>query len=107
MYGHKSVDELTEEERAAGAAEIVSYYTDRYGIGRNRDKTTYEIDPQTALKVIYIRWSMAQNYYVRYRSSIVAKDVSETTIAAIRENQSRLLGVDIEQSYEPSSAAAE
>ena len=100
MYGHKSVDELTEEERAAGAAEIVSYYTDRYGIGRNRDKTTYEIDPQTALKVIYIRWSMAQNYYVRYRSSIVAKDVSETTIAAIRENQSRLLGVDIEQSYE-------
>ena len=100
MYGKKSADELTEEERASHAEEIVQYYTDRYGIGRNRDKTTYEIDPQTALKVIYIRWSMAQNYYVRYRASTVAKNVSETTVAAIRENQSRLLGVDIEKAYE-------
>ena len=99
MYGKKSVDELTEEESASHAEEIVQYYTERYGIGRNRDKTTYEIDPQTALKVIYIRWSLAQNYYVRYRASVVAKNVSETTVAAVRENQSRLLGVDIEQSW--------
>lgn len=100
MYGKKSVDELTEEQQASHAEEIVQYYTDYYGIGRNRDKTTYEIDPQTALKVIYIRWSLAQNYYVRYRASTVAKNVSETTVAAIRENQSRLLGVDIEQACE-------
>ena len=100
MYGHRSVDELTEEERGATAEEIVNYYIDRYGVGMNRDKTTYEIDPQTALKVIYIRYSLAQNYYVRYRASVVAKNVSETTIAAVRENQPRLLGVDIEESYE-------
>ncbi|MBQ6293887.1 MAG: penicillin-binding protein [Lachnospiraceae bacterium] len=100
MYGKKSVDELTEEESASHAEEIVSYYTERYGIGRNRDKTTYEIDLPTTVKLIYIRWSMAQNYYVRYRASVVARDVSETTVAAIRENQSRLLGVDIEQANE-------
>ena len=100
MYGHKSVEELTDEEREAHAEEIVEYYTSRYGIGMNRDKSTYEIDPQTALKVIYVRWSLAQNYYVRYRASVVAKDVSETTVAAIRENSSQLLGVDIEESYE-------
>ncbi len=100
MYGRKSVDELKDEEKNTTAEQILVYYTDRYGVGKNADKTTYEIDPETALKLIYIRYSLAQNYYVRYRTSTVAKNVSEATVVDIRENAPKLLGVDIEQTYE-------
>ena len=100
MYGYKEVGQLSEEEQKTTAEEILAYYINRYGIGKNADKTTYEIDPQTALKLIYIRFSLAQNFYVRYRTSVVAKNVSESTVVDIRENARKLLGVDVEQSYE-------
>lgn len=100
MYGYKEVGELSDEERETTAEDILKYYIAYYGIGQNADKTTYEIDPQTALKLVYIRFSLAQNFYVRYRPSVVARDVDEATVVDIRENAPRLLGVDIGQSYE-------
>ena len=100
MYGKKAVSELSEEERSASSQDIVQYYMNRFGVGRNQDKTTYEIDPATALKVIYIRYSLSLNFYVRYRPSVVARNISDETMVAIRENASQLLGVDIQQSYE-------
>ena len=61
--------------------------------------TLKKIDPQTALKVAYIRFSMYANYYVRYNASVVARGVREETVAAIREHAAELKGVDIAQDY--------
>ncbi|MBQ4425380.1 MAG: penicillin-binding protein [Lachnospiraceae bacterium] len=99
MYGLTNVSLLTDEQKDTTSQQIVDYYIDRFGIGKNSDKTTYEIDPQTALKVAYIRFSMYANYYVRYNASVVARGVREETVAAIREHAAELKGVDIAQDY--------
>ena len=98
MYGKASISLLTDEEKATTADEIVAFYADKFGVGQNEDKTTYVLDNATTLKLLYIRYSMYANFYVRYRTSTVAVDVSEKTIAAIREHASELKGVDIAQS---------
>ena len=98
MYGKKNVEELSESQAATTSQEIIEHYRDFFGIGRRADGSRYEVDPETALKLIYIRYSMYANYYVRYHSTTVAENVKEETIAAVREHAQELLGVDIEQS---------
>ncbi len=99
MYGRTSVSQLSEEEVRTSAQEIVDFYADKFGIGQNEDGSTYEISPQTRLKLLYIRYSMYANYYTRYVPSLVASDVREETVAAVLEHASELGGVEIEQSY--------
>ena len=98
MYGRESTADLTTQETETTPQQILDHYCDFFGVGRNEDRSEYEIDPQTALKLVWIRYSMYINYYVRYNPSTVAEGVKEETVAAIREHQEELLGVDIAQS---------
>lgn len=95
MYGRSSVSQLSDLEMRTTPRQIVDYYADKFGVGVDEEGNPYEIDPQTALKLIYIRYSMYANYYMRYIVSVVAEDVKQETVAAIREHQGELLGVDI------------
>jgi penicillin-binding protein 2 len=99
MYGRTSVSQLSESELQTDAQAIMDFYSDKFGIGVNEDGSRYTLDPQTALKLLYIRYSMYANYYTRYNPSTVAEDVKEETVAAIREHAAELGGVDIEQTY--------
>lgn len=99
MYGKKSVDELTEEQRATTGQEIIDHYRDLFGIGEYGDGTVYSLSREKALACVYIRYSMYSNYFMRYNASVVARDVKMETIAAVRENAPQLLGVDVETSY--------
>ncbi len=99
MYGKTSVTLLSDEQKAATKQDILEFYMKKFGVGVNADKTTYEVEPEAALKCLYIRYSMYSYYYVRYNAAVVARNVKDETVAAIREHAASLRGVDIGQSY--------
>ena len=98
MYGKRSIEELSTEQMHTTAREILRHYEDFFGVGKRADGSEYYVDAPSALKLIYIRYSLYANFYVRYHASVVAEDVKEETIAAIREHAQELKGVDIAQS---------
>ena len=97
MYGRTSVSQLSEFEMATTAQEIFDYYANRFGVGEDANGKPYEISLETAMKLIYIRYSMYGTYYMRYIPTVVSTDVKPETVAAIREHAGELLGVDIAQ----------
>lgn len=97
IYGHSTISQLTEEERNATATQVVKYLMERYKI--NQSVETDHYDSEMVLKIIYIRYTLAQSSYKRYISYTVASNVSKETMASILENSDKLIGVTIEQDY--------
>ncbi|MGN0294974.1 MAG: penicillin-binding transpeptidase domain-containing protein [Lachnospiraceae bacterium] len=107
----KDVDVYSEEENASEEkTHSVDWYTpeyvveklaDRYGAGitieNGRKEQTYELDQETLLKLVDIRYALALNSYRKYVPAIIAADVSEETVSDIMEHEYDLLGVSIEQ----------
>ncbi len=101
VYGLKSVDELDDEEGEypsdATAQEIFDMLKKRYGIGFYEDGSTYEIDNTTALKLMNIRYAMAQNAFRRYDAVTIASDVKLETVADLMEHSDELREVNVEE----------
>ena len=101
IYGLKSVEELDDEEgnypSDISAAELFQSLKERYGIGENADKTTYEVDDATALKMLNIRYAMTLNAFRRYDAVTVASDIKLETVADIKENSEILKEVNVEE----------
>lgn len=106
IYGHKSMDDLTTSERNSTPSEVIMYLCDskKYGIGHtvidiNGDSKFVPMDgysKEDILKIITVRYQMSTNSYQKYLSTIIADDVNENTVAAIKENSDILQGVGIE-----------
>ncbi len=102
-YGKKSVDELTDEQKNVTAQGLYEYFYDRYGIGKKgsgANAETYEIDTETALRVMNIRYLLNSNSYQRYRSVVVSSNVSEETMTDVLEHADSMDGVDVEEDYQ-------
>ncbi|MCI8506383.1 MAG: penicillin-binding protein [Lachnospiraceae bacterium] len=101
IYGLKSVEELDDEEGKypsdISASDLFKELKERYGIGENADKTTYEVDDETALKMLNIRYAMTLNAFRRYDAVTVASDVKLETVADIKENSEILKEVNVEE----------
>lgn len=97
IYGHSNISQLTEEERNATATQVVKHLMERYKI--NQSVETKQYDNQMVLKIIYIRYTLAQSSYKRYISYTLASNVSKETMASILENSDKLIGVTIEEEY--------
>ncbi len=101
VYGLKSVDDLDDEKGKypsdITARELFDLLKDRYGIGANADKSTYEIDDVMALKVMNIRYAMALNAFRRYDAVTVASDIKLETVADIKEHSDELQEVNVEE----------
>ena len=97
IYGHTTISQLTEEERNASATQVVKHLMERYKINQSMDTAHY--DNEMVLKIIYIRYTLAQSSYKRYISYTIASNVSKETMASILENSDTLIGVNIEQDY--------
>ena len=101
VYGLKSVDDLDDEEGEypsdISAVDLFKMLKERYGIGENADKTTYEVDDETALKMLHIRYAMTLNAFRRYDAVTVASDIRLETVADIKENAEVLKDVNVEE----------
>ncbi|MCI8464592.1 MAG: penicillin-binding protein [Lachnospiraceae bacterium] len=101
VYGLKSVEELDDKDGKypsdVSASELFESLKERYGIGQNADKTTYEVDNATALKMLNIRYAMTLNAFRRYDAVTVASDIKLETVADIKENSGDLKDVNVEE----------
>ncbi len=97
IFGHSSTTDLEYnetydiEEETATADEIMYYLCTRFSISED-----YAKDMQ--YKIAIVRYNMSLNSYSKYVSTTIASDVSDETVAFVKENSSDLTGVDIEES---------
>ncbi|MBQ1399162.1 MAG: penicillin-binding protein [Lachnospiraceae bacterium] len=77
--------------------EFLRMALERFGIGFNRDRTTYEVDPDTALKMLNIRYAMYLVSYIRYETVTIASDVNQATVTDILEHADTLRDVSISE----------
>lgn len=108
VYGKISIEDMEEKEKNSTAEEMVSLLTDKFCIfsqGKEpytkKEKAGFglpeELDKEEILGILNVRYALSQQAYQRYLSVTVAKDVSEETAAAIKENQWELSGADIRE----------
>ncbi len=109
IYGHSTVDKLSEEQRAASAQEVMEYLSRASGKGIRFAIGEYETPDDTKslfvpgkgytkeewLKMVTIRYNMNLTSFRKYIGTTVATDVNERTVAVIMENVDELPGVTI------------
>ena len=90
VYGESYIDNLTEKQKNISAENLIHYLCKkRYGLNEAKH------DPSYILKMINMRYAMSLNSFQQWVTTVLASDVSDTTAAAIMENQSDLQGVNI------------
>lgn len=104
VYGHPKISDLKEKEKNATPDEVITYLggQDRYGVGEwtdPDDKKSFVFGlgftRQELLDIITIRYTMSVTGYQKYIPVTIATDVSEETVAIIKENSETLLGIEI------------
>lgn len=92
-----TIEDLTEEQKEASAEEVYEYAC--YSEDANSPK--FDIDKEypmdIAIKIFAIRFAMFLNRYYKYEKLVIARDVDDKTVAAVKENSADILGVDIAQ----------
>lgn len=106
VYGHAKItdSDFKEKEKNATADEVIAYLAgrDRFGVGQQTDpddKKSFVVGmgytKQELLDIITIRYAMSITNYQKYIPTTIATDVSEETVATVKENSEELLGVKI------------
>ncbi len=108
VYGHNKVDELKYNKKlgynegSATPEQVMEYLQNRFAIyveGREyKDKIEGEPDFYTeeeAYKIMILRYAISQNSFQRYVLTTIAQNVSEETVAVIKENSESLQGIDV------------
>ena len=100
IYGYATIDKLSKSEQASTAQDIIDFLCadDR----KTQDGTSYgfELDQEDytkerLLKIVTVRSGMHLNSYKKYIPTTISSDVSEETVAMIKENEYDLQGVSI------------
>lgn len=102
LYSEK--EDATEEQSHPvewyTAQYVVEKLAKRYGVGVTVEngvrKTTYEVDAETLLKLVDIRYALSLNSYQKYMPATVAIDISDETVSDIMEHAYELLGVSVD-----------
>lgn len=113
VYGKKYIDDLSEEQKSATAEDLMSFLMDvtinKDAFGLMNVDPAYKADElasaglpaeltrQEQLQIVIIRYQLRLTSYQKYMPVTVATNVSDKTVAAIKENQSDLQGVDISE----------
>ncbi len=102
VYGHAALEDLKESEKNATAQDVVEDLCTTYSIGERTDSQDAKsfvpgkgYTKEEALQLVTIRYAMKANSFQKYIPTTIATDVSEQTVAAIKENNEALLGIDI------------
>lgn len=112
IYYLKSVDELTDEQKKMNAKECFQYIrtstkanaihffdplTGEEKTEEEREKKEQDYDERTALEIMSVRYALMMNTYQKYEPITISSDVSEKTVAAIKENTAQLTGVEVSE----------
>ena len=110
VFGKASIDEMSEEESRADEEDIIAYLSgeDRFCLfsqgGKeytSEEKQQYglpeKLSEEEVLGILHIRYALSLQAYQKYLAVTVAENVSDTSVAAILENQTEFTGVSIEE----------
>ena len=105
VYGLSDTGRLDEEDdegnivyRSDPTPEyLLDYAFERFGVGYTADGGTYELDPQTALDLLNIRYAMYLVSYIRYQTVTIATGISEETITEVLEHSDTMLDVSVDE----------
>ena len=93
VYGYADPADLSEEELNKSPEDVISDLADRYGIS-----TSENDDRKVVLDMVIARYNLSLNYYQKYISTVLAKNVPEKTKKAIETRfNSSTDGVQIEE----------
>ena len=84
------VKALTQEQKDTTPQEMYDYLIKKFEISDSYDQ-------DTVIDILAVRYAMFINRYAKFQDIILAKNVNENTVAAIKENSELLPGVDIDQ----------
>lgn len=90
VYGLSSTDQLTTEQQNSTAKDVLDFL----GSDKNFNiSDKYELND--ALKIISVRYALWLNRYQQYISVTIARNISDESVAELKENSSDLLGIDV------------
>lgn len=98
VFGKSSIDDLEFNEKlgfdeaTATATQIIDYLE-----GENVYNISDKYSKKLRYEIMVVRYNMGQNSYQKYISTVIASDISEESVAFIKENINELTGVDVEQ----------
>ena len=104
VYGHAKISELKEKEKNASPDDVIAYLggSSKFGVGERTDpddKNSFEVGrgftKEELLEIITIRYTMSVTGYQKYIPVTIATDVSDETVANVKENSEELLGIEI------------
>ena len=108
IYGQALIDNLTEKQKSAPADEMMEYLTGKSGFSialygedayTKEELEAYdlpeELSKQEILDLAIMRYELSTNSFKKYMAVTIATNVSEQSVAAIKENQTELQGIDI------------
>lgn len=98
VYSAPSVDALTPKQKAADAKTVFEYLKNgNEPIDKNKMfGVSDEYNDEDALKIVAIRYMLFLKRYNQYEPVKIAMDISEESVAAVKEGANELLGADIE-----------
>lgn len=110
VYGHKNTDKLAYnkklgyDEGNAAPEQVLEYLMNKFRIyveGQEyQDVAKADIDyypMEEAYKIMVLRYAISQNSYQKYVVTTIAQNVSDETVAVIKENSDSLQGVSISE----------
>lgn len=98
VFGHASIEDLKYnsklkiDEKSASANQIMDYL-----MGEHRYDISTKYKEDLRYKICIVRYSIGQNNFQKYIATTIASDVSDASVAYIKENMNNLTGVDIEE----------
>ena len=108
IYGHPLIDDLTDEEKNATADGMIRHLMGSKGFSivlegdaaysaeeLEAHGLPQKLSAQEILDIAIIRYELNTNSFKKYMSVTIATNVSESSVAAIMENQNELQGIDV------------
>ena len=108
IYGEPLIDNLTKKQKNATADQMIEFMSGKEGFsivlyGDNaytkEELTSHglpeNLSKQDVLELSKIRYALSTNSFKKYMAVTIASNISEKSVAAIRENQPELQGIDI------------
>ncbi len=80
VYGYGDPADMPQEYQSKSAEDVMNDLADRFGIS---SEASGNDERQNLLKMVIARYKLSLNYYQKYISTVLAKDVSDNTIHQI------------------------
>jgi len=92
-----SIDSLTDEQLNATAEEDFNFLRYETGQACPGFQISKKYSTEDALKIMAVRYALFMNRFSKYKPITIAHNVGDEAVAALKENQADMPGVDVEQ----------